>query len=300
MRALWLLPALLSNPRLRARAAAAGDAREPAGGPAARARSHGRDDREADLHQPVSAFGHRRDDERARRQRHRRLRRARERPSFFATHDTDTRDTTRFTLVGDNAADLDLKSKPVVDFLAYLKAKKTVINPTCNAFEDLLVGKQGEILPGLEPLMARLPVQVQRWYLEGGVPHEGKDDLYKRSYDKLLAMVKALADAKVTVVAGTDSLAGLMLHHKLELFVRGGIKPADAIRMATLEPARVMKRDKTSGSVEKGKIANLVVVDGDPLAKISDLGKVVSTVKSGVVYASTPLYAAVGVRPAVR
>ncbi len=220
--------------------------------------------------------------------------------NFFATHDTDTRDTTRFTLVGDKAADLDLKSKPVVDFVAFLKQKKTVIDPTCNAFEDLLVGKQGEILPGLEPMVARLPVQVQRGFLEGGVPHEGKDDLYKRSYDKLLAMVKALADAKVTVVVGTDALAGLMLHHELELFVRGGIKPADAIRMATLDAARVMKREKSSGSIEKGKIADLVVVEGDPLAKISDVGKVVSTVKSGIVYASAPLYAAVGVRPSAR
>ena len=181
-----------------------------------------------------------------------------------------------------------------------MKQKKTVIDPTCDAFEDLLVGKQGEILPGLEPMVARLPVQVQREFLLGGVPHEGKDDLYKRSYDKLLAMVKALADAKVTVVVGTDELAGLMLHHELELFVRGGIKPADAIRMATLEPARVMKKDKVSGSIDKGKIADLVVIDGDPLAKISDVGKVVSTVKSGVVYASAPLYASVGVRPAPR
>ena len=111
-------------------------------------------------------------------------------------------------------------------------------------------------------------------------------------------MVKALADAKITVVAGTDALAGLMLHHELQLFVRGGIKPADALRMATLEPARVMKKDKETGSVEAGKVADLFVVDGDPLARIEDLDRVVSTVKSGVVYPSAPLYAAVGVQPA--
>jgi hypothetical protein len=217
--------------------------------------------------------------------------------NFFATHDTDTRDTTRFTLVGDKAADFDLKSKPVVDFIAMLKQKKTVIDPTLDAFEDLFLGKQGQILPGLEPMVARLPVQVQRSFLEGGLPHEGKEELYNRSYDKLLAMVKALADAKVTVVVGTDTLAGLMLHHELELFVRAGIKPADAIRMATIEPARAMKKDKTTGSIEKGKTADLFVVDGDPLAKISDIGRVASTMKSGIVYASAPLYASVGVAP---
>ena len=134
--------------------------------------------------------------------------------NFFATHETDTRDTTRFTLVGEKAASLDLKSKPVTDFFALLREKKTVIDPTVDAFEDLLVGKQGQILPDLEPMVRRLPVQVARGFLLGGLPRDGKDDLYARSYDQCLAMVKALADAKVTVVAGTDELAGLMLHHE--------------------------------------------------------------------------------------
>ena len=70
------------------------------------------------------------------------------------------------------------------------------------------MGKQGQVIPGLEPMVARLPVQVARGYLAGGLPHEGKEELYRKSYDRLLAMVKALADAKITVVAGTDALAG--------------------------------------------------------------------------------------------
>jgi imidazolonepropionase-like amidohydrolase len=218
--------------------------------------------------------------------------------NFFATHDTDTRDTTRFTLVGEKAATLDLASKPVQDFLKVLRAHHTVVDPTVDAFEDLLVGKQGRVTPGLEPMAARLPVQVARSFLTGGLPREGKDELYERSYERVLAMVKALADAKVAVVVGTDSLAGLMMHHELALYVRGGVKPADALRMATLDAARAMKKDKESGSVERGKVADLVILDGDPVAHIADLGKVVSTVKSGVVYASTPLYATVGVRPA--
>jgi imidazolonepropionase-like amidohydrolase len=99
------------------------------------------------------------------------------------------------------------------------------------------------------------------------------------------------------MVAGTDSLAGLMLHRELALFVRAGIKPADALRMATLDPARVLGKDKVSGSIEKGKVADLVIVDGDPLARIDDLGKVVTTVKAGVVHDAAALYAAVGVKP---
>jgi imidazolonepropionase-like amidohydrolase len=68
--------------------------------------------------------------------------------------------------------------------------------------------------------------------------------------------------------------------------------------MATVAPARAMKKDKDYGSIDKGKVADLFVVDGDPLAHIEDLGKVVTTVKAGLTIPSTPLYATVGVQPA--
>jgi imidazolonepropionase-like amidohydrolase len=219
--------------------------------------------------------------------------------NFFATHDTDTRDTTRFTLVGDNAKGLDLKSKPVVDFIALLKEHKTVVDPTIDAFEDLFVGQQGKISPGLESLVARLPVQTSRWFLTGGLPMDTPEKvaLYKASFEKLGAMVKALVEAKVHVVTGTDSFGGLMLHHELALYVRAGISPATALRLATIECARAMKVDKKTGSLAAGKIADMFVVDGDPLANIDDLAKVVSTMKGGIVFASAPLYASVGVKP---
>ncbi len=218
--------------------------------------------------------------------------------NFFATHDTDTRDTTRFTLVGEKGAGLDLKSKPVVDFIAQLKKHDTVIDPTLNAFEDLFVGQQGKISPGLESMVARLPAQTQRWFLVGGLPlDEAKTKAYLGAWDKLGAMVKTLADAKVQVVTGTDSFGGLTLHHELALFVRAGITPAAALRMATLDSARSMKLEKKTGSITAGKAADLFIVDGDPLAKIDDVGKVVSTMRAGVVYPSAALYATVGVKP---
>jgi hypothetical protein len=218
--------------------------------------------------------------------------------NFFADHDTDTRTTTRFTLVGDKAASFDLKSKPVTDFIALLKDRHTVIDPTLDAFEDLLTGEQGKVIAGLEPVVARLPVQTQRGFLTGGLPLEGdKLTTYRASYEKLLAMVKLLHDSHVTLVAGTDNLAGLMLHHELALFVRAGISPADAIRFATIAPARAMKLDKKTGTIAPGKAADMFVVDGDPLAHIDDLSNIVSTMRGGVLFASAPLYETVGVTP---
>jgi hypothetical protein len=216
--------------------------------------------------------------------------------NFFADHDTDTRTTARFSIVGERAADFDFKAKATQDFFALLRDKHTVVDPTLVAFEDLFVGQQGKIITGLDWVVDRLPPQTQRWFITGGLPSDGKEDVYRRSWDKVVAMPRALADAHVTVVVGTDSLSGLMLDHELELFVRGGISPADALRDATIVPARAMKLDKKSGSIAVGKQADLCVVDGDPLATIADVRNVVTTVRGGVVYPSRDLFESEGVR----
>jgi imidazolonepropionase-like amidohydrolase len=220
--------------------------------------------------------------------------------NFFATHETDTRDTTRFTLVGEQAAELDLGSKPVRDFFALLRRRRTVIDPTLGAFEDLFVAEQGKITPGVEDVVARLPVMTARQFLMGGLPVSGLEQRarYRAAYDQLLAMVKALYDAKLPVVLGTDHIAGLMLHHEMALFARAGIPPAAILQMATLGAARAMKLDGKVGTIAAGRRADLVVIDGDPLADVRAIRAVVSTMRAGVVYPSAPLYEAIGVRPA--
>src|SRR6185503_1122351 len=102
----------------------------------------------------------------------------------------------------------------------------------------------------------------------------------------MLQVASVLRDEHVTLVAGTDYTAGFSLHRELELFVQGGLTPIEAIRAATTAPASVMKASATSAGVSGGKIADLVVVDGDPLANISDIRKTVMTFRSGVMYPS--------------
>lgn len=219
--------------------------------------------------------------------------------NFFADHDTDTRTTLRFSLVADKAADLDLAGKPVKDFLALLREHKTVLDPTYVAFEDLFLARQGQIMPGVRWIHDRLPPQRQRGMLAGGLPVDATTDArYRKSWDKLVAMIKVFHDAHITLVAGTDALPGLMLDHELEIFVQGGLSPADALRAATIVPARVMKAEKRSGTVAAGKLADLVVIDGDPLARITDLRRTVTTYRGGVAFSAAELFRAVGVAPA--
>ncbi|HUQ02598.1 MAG TPA: amidohydrolase family protein [Kofleriaceae bacterium] len=220
--------------------------------------------------------------------------------NFLATHETDTRDTTRFTLVGEQGHALDFDSKPVKDFLALLKSKGTVIAPTVATFEELWAAVPGEITPGMGDLVARLPMRPARDFLKGGLPIDKEmHATYLKSWDHVLALVKKLHDSGIPIVLGTDHIPGVMLHHEAELWARAGIKNADIVRQATLGAARAMRQDKSFGSIAKGKRADLVVLDGDPLVDIHALGRVVSTMRGGVTYASAPLYKAAGVKPLV-
>ena len=147
-----------------------------------------------------------------------------------------------------------------------------MIDPTLVAFEDLFVGEPARSRPGSRPTVARLPVQVQRGFLIERSADGGRQARARiaQSWNKLLAMVKALYDAKVHLVLGTDHIGGLMLHHEMALFARAGIPNAAVLRMATLDAARAMSLDKQIGSIAAGKRADLFVVDGDPLANIDD------------------------------
>ncbi|MGZ3419684.1 MAG: amidohydrolase family protein [Polyangiales bacterium] len=217
--------------------------------------------------------------------------------NFFVDDKTDTRTPLRFSLVAEKAADFDFAGKPFKDFQKLLLTHKTVIDPTLNAFENLFVDRQGVMPPSALPIESRLPPQVRRYFLGGGLPvPDGKDQHYKDSFAATQKMVKVLHDSGVPVVVGTDSLAGLMYHRELELHVGAGIPAGEVIRYATLGSAKVMGKDKTTGSIAVGKDADLVLIDGDPLAKISDVRRVVKVLRSGVVYDSGEVYEAVGVK----
>src|SRR5262249_39707193 len=147
----------------------------------------------------------------------------------------------------------------------------------------------------------RLPPQVRRGVLAGGgglpVP-EGMDGRYRDSAKALLAMVKALYDNGIPIEAGTDALCGFAYHRELELYVEAGIPAPQVLPIATSGAARITHHEDR-GVVAPGKLADLVLVDGDPAAKISDVRRVVLTIKGGTVYDASELYKALGVKPAV-
>lgn len=103
-----------------------------------------------------------------------------------------------------------------------------------------------------------------------------------------LANAKRAEDAGVLVVAGSDAgnigtFHGPAVLREIELLVQAGLTPAQALRAATLDAARAFGKERDLGSVEAGKLADLVVLDASPLADVRNLARIRAVVKDGVV-----------------
>ncbi len=210
----------------------------------------------------------------------------------------DTRTPARFTEVAAHGAELDLKSAQVRAFLDLLKERKIVVDPTLSIFEGMFEDRPGKMATGYAAVAANMPAQVRRGFLYGGleVPN-GMDQRYQDSFQRMLDMVKTFYDSGIPFVAGTDSLAGFSLHRELELYAQAGVPAGKVLQLATLGAARVVKKDSELGSIAPGKLADMILVEGNPVQHISDIRRVRTVIKDGTVYQAADLDHALGVRP---
>jgi hypothetical protein len=210
----------------------------------------------------------------------------------------DTRTPARFTAVAQYGAELDLESDSVQDFLQLLKDREVIVDPTVSIWEGMFTGRPGEVSPNFEPVADRLPPTVRRGFLAGGLPVPDEMDMrYRESFQRILDMVAEVYEQGITIVPGTDAMAGFALHRELELYERAGIPAAQVLRIATLGSAEVAGRADQLGSIEPGKLADMILVDGDPTARMSDIRNVRLVMKDGVLFDAASLYRAIGVAP---
>lgn len=211
----------------------------------------------------------------------------------------DTRTMARFKAVGAAGKDLDLQSPRVREFVQLFKEHGTSIDPTLTTFEGMFTARPGQLDPNQAPIADRMPAQVQRSFYAGGMPvPEGMDQRYRDAFGEMKGIVKAMYDAGVPIVPGTDNgPVGFQLLRELELYVQAGIPAPQVLRLATLGAATVMHHEKDRGSIAVGKVADAVLVDGDPTVNISNARKTVMVVKDGVRFDPKEIYAKVGVRP---
>ncbi len=160
------------------------------------------------------------------------------------------------------APNFDVDSPPMTSLIDLLKAKRTVIDGTFNL-----------------------------WMGAGALTGQGNPGAAQ--YARLL---KRLYDAGVPIVAGTDNNSGSTFILELELYQHSGIPAPAVLQIATINAARVMKDDREYGSIAVGKVADIIVVDGQPFERVSDLRKVQQVMRAGRLYEPQALRAAVAGR----
>jgi len=217
--------------------------------------------------------------------------------NFISDPDTDSRTIVRFNLVGERSRNLDLDSKAVKEFIALLAERQTVVDATMATFEGTWNQKPGDLDPSLAAVADHVPFATQRaWRNNSTDVSGGKLEIYRASWQRMLQFVGRLYAAGVPLVAGTDSLAGFMLHRELELYVQAGVPAGEVIRIATENGARYAGVLGDRGTIERGKRADLILVDGNPTKNISDIRRISYVLKDGTGYAPAQIYEAFGIR----
>ncbi len=189
---------------------------------------------------------------------------------------------------------LDVKSPPFQALFARMAAAHTLYDPTL-ALMELFTHPAAE-LARREPGLAKMPRELRDSYGVGMDP----DDVVvnDRIFQIYSAIVREMHRRGVVIVAGTDiGVPGHSLLRELELYVQAGFTPLEALAAATIVPARALGRDAELATITVGKRADLVLVDGNPLADIGALRHVKLTIARGRAYAPAAMWKLAGFAP---
>jgi imidazolonepropionase-like amidohydrolase len=190
-------------------------------------------------------------------------------------------------------AHLPTRPMPAED-VALLKERGLFVITTLAVTESFARTRFADLSFMGEPLIADTtppwPIEDLRDFLARPLGEKDKRDLarYVAEHREALRNARLLRDAGVPIAAGTDSpypglFQGEGIHRELELLVSAGFTPLQAIRTATYDAARILGAEKTWGSLEKGRRADLILVQGDPAERIGDTRKIEVVMQGGAI-----------------
>jgi imidazolonepropionase-like amidohydrolase len=191
--------------------------------------------------------------------------------------------------------DVDLHAEPMKSLIATMAQRKITVDPTLSVVEAFYVQNNGDLSPAYAPFAGTLPASFERSLRQGGLavpPGLTRAD-YRASFAKLQSLVGVLHKAGVPIVAGTDGY-GMELVRELELYVGAGFSTTEALESATIVPAHLVGADKRTGSIEVGKTADLLLVNGNPQANIGALRQTKLVMMDGVLMDADALRAVGG------
>jgi imidazolonepropionase-like amidohydrolase len=200
----------------------------------------------------------------------------------------------------DHIAHLAVRDEPGSEDLrrtaTFLRDHGTVLDPTLS-WGELLGRSTSTPITEFQPGFSKIPLPLQRLFDSAGNSEITPEDARER-LERSLRIVGELHRAGVPIVAGTDEgIPGHSLHREIELYVEAGLSPLEAIQSATSVAARAMGLEKDLGTIEAGKRADLVVLDANPLERISNVRTVRFVVTGGRMYEAADLWRSVRFSP---
>lgn len=210
----------------------------------------------------------------------------------------DTRTPFRFTALGERTGRLDPQSTAFRELVELMRTRGIALDPTAGILSHMMLSRAGRATPVTEPWLDHLPGPVARRgraaFLDVPPAH---DAAYRASEQRLLLVLRTLHESGIQLLPGTDYHPGFMLVSELETWQRAGIEPKDILRLATIECARYLHLSQQLGTIERGKRADLLLVDGDPTRDIGALRRVRLVMKGGAVVVPEAIYAGLQIKP---
>jgi len=211
----------------------------------------------------------------------------------------DTRSPLRFSLPAQKTATLNPHGPEMQKFIALLKDKNIAVDPTLGVFENLFLARDGVMEERYKGIVNRFPVLMQRNIKAGGgglpVP-EGMEETYQKSFLVFKQILNKLYDNNITIVAGTDGFAGFDLHRELEIYVQAGITAPKVLQIASWNTAKYLGKEKQLGSISGGKVADIILIEGDPSKNISDIRNTRFIISGNSFYDARKLYESLAIK----
>ncbi|MBX0289317.1 amidohydrolase family protein [Hymenobacter sp. HSC-4F20] len=186
---------------------------------------------------------------------------------------------------------LPVNSPQMSSLITFLVSKKVALTSTLPVFEPY-TGREVVLGGGLSALIPQLQERETVTWQQ----NQQKDTASVRLFKKEMAWEKQFYEAGGLLVAGTDptgagrTIAGYANRRQLELLVEAGFTPVQAIKISTLNGAVYLGRDQEIGTIEAGKQADLVLIDGDPERNMQEVRRMELVFKQGIGFDSGKLF----------
>ena len=176
-----------------------------------------------------------------------------------------------------------------------MQQKNISIDPTMHVFSGMFIVYPGDTDAAIKPVVAWMPEDERKNItVQSSMAPVEEKITYVASFNNMMQLLKKLYDNNILIVSGTDGGDAFALENELELYVQVGIPPLHALQCATFNAAKDCNLLNKYGTVKEGLPADMILIDGDPAANISDIRKVELVIKNSRLYNPKKLFASIG------